>query len=43
VSVVVEEAGFGGAVAAPVARRIFDAAIGNTTDNSADIVASGID
>jgi hypothetical protein len=38
-----EEAGFGGAVAAPVARHIFDAVLGRTNDNAADIVQSGID
>jgi penicillin-binding protein 2 len=43
VSVVIEEAGFGGSVAAPVARHILDAALGNTNDNAADIVPSGID
>jgi penicillin-binding protein 2 len=43
VAVVMEEAGFGGAVAAPVARHIFDAVLGRTNDNGADIVQSGID
>jgi penicillin-binding protein 2 len=43
VSVVLEEAGFGGSVAAPVARHIFDAILGLPDDNSASIVASGID
>ncbi|HVT75436.1 MAG TPA: penicillin-binding transpeptidase domain-containing protein, partial [Acidimicrobiales bacterium] len=43
VAVVVEEAGFGGAIAAPVARHIFDSVLGRTNDNSADIVASGVD
>jgi penicillin-binding protein 2 len=43
VAVVMEEAGFGGAVAAPVARHIFDAVLGRTNDNAADIVQSGID
>ncbi len=43
VAVVLEEAGFGGSVAAPVARRIFDAAFGLNSDSAADVVASGID
>lgn len=44
VSVILEEAGFGGSVAAPVARRIFDAAFGLNGDSAPDIVAaSGID
>jgi len=44
VTVVLEEAGFGGAVAAPVARRIFDAIIGRGVDAAApDVVASGVD
>ncbi len=43
VAVVLEEAGFGGAVAAPVARRIFDAAIGNTESVAADIVTGRAD
>ncbi|MEY2398338.1 MAG: penicillin-binding protein 2 [Actinomycetota bacterium] len=43
VSVILEEAGFGGSVAAPVARRLFDAAFGLTRANTADVVASGID
>jgi len=44
VSVILEEAGFGGAVAAPVARRIFDAAFGLNGENAPDIVASsGVD
>lgn len=40
VAVVLEEAGFGGAVAAPVARRIFDAAIGRADTTAVDIVPS---
>jgi penicillin-binding protein 2 len=43
VAVVLEEAGFGGAVAAPVARRIFDAAIGRTDAAAVNIVPSGQD
>jgi penicillin-binding protein 2 len=43
VAVVMEEAGFGGAVAAPVARHIFDAVLGRTNDTGADIVQSGLD
>jgi penicillin-binding protein 2 len=43
VAVVMEEAGFGGAVAAPVARHIFDAVLGRTNDIGADIVQSGKD
>jgi penicillin-binding protein 2 len=43
VAVVMEEAGFGGAVAAPVARHIFDAVLGRTNDIGADIVQSGQD
>ena len=42
VAVVVEEAGFGGSVAAPVARSIFEAALGRQ-DSGAAIVSSGID
>ena len=43
VAVVMEEAGFGGSVAAPVARHIFDAVLGRTNDTGADIVQSGQD
>jgi penicillin-binding protein 2 len=43
VAVILEEAGFGGAVAAPVARHIFDAVLGRTDDTSADIVQGGLD
>jgi penicillin-binding protein 2 len=40
VAVILEEAGFGGSVAAPVARHIFDAVLGRTDDSGADIVQS---
>jgi penicillin-binding protein 2 len=43
VAVVMEEAGFGGSVAAPVARHIFDAVLGRTNDNAADVVQSVVD
>jgi penicillin-binding protein 2 len=43
ISVVLEEAGFGGSVAAPVARRIFDAILGRADDAAADVVNSGAD
>jgi penicillin-binding protein 2 len=43
VAVILEEAGFGGAVAAPVARHIFDAVLGRTDDSAADIVPGGRD
>lgn len=43
VSVVLEEAGFGGAIAAPVARRIFDAVLGRADASDVAVVSSGID
>jgi penicillin-binding protein 2 len=43
VAVILEEAGFGGAVAAPVARHIFDAVLGRTDDSAADIIPGGSD
>ncbi|MEY2474277.1 MAG: penicillin-binding protein 2 [Actinomycetota bacterium] len=43
VAVVMEEAGFGGSIAAPVARHIFDAVLGRTNDSSADVVQSVLD
>ena len=43
VSVVLEEAGFGGSVAAPVARHIFDAVLGRVDDTAAFVVAGGAD
>ena len=43
VAVVLEEAGFGGSVAAPVARHIFDAVLGRVNDTAAFVVAGGAD
>lgn len=44
VTIVLEEAGFGGSVAAPAARRIFDTIIGRGVDTAVpDVVAGGLD
>lgn len=43
VSVVLEEAGFGGSIAAPVARHIFDAIIGRVDEADLQVVSGGVD
>jgi penicillin-binding protein 2 len=43
VAVVLEEAGFGGSVAAPVARHIFDAILGAADDGNVQVVSGVVD
>lgn len=43
IAVVVEEAGFGGTIAAPVARRVFDAVLGRADEAAAIVQNTGVD